>query len=241
MSVDKLFVLSMLLISLVGCNKNDDKDDIDDPTPVSTSHCVTNVAGCEEWPGSFSCASAASCYFTKAECDESNECNGSDEDQGSLDVMNQIVVGSNTFTLREGWLDFGEEGYQYADLVLSEGDIELFTTILDGVQYTWPIAVRASVAVSAELYYPGLNFTNGTYVYSEGHPSGQYTFGEGYVELDQNGDRDFSDDEQIAIVSGTIEIQGTASNYSVTINVQLANGLNARGTYTGSFLVIGEP
>jgi hypothetical protein len=238
MEVAKLLILSMILVSLVGCNKKDDKDD---PTPVSTSHCVTNVTGCEEWPGSFSCTSARNCYFTKEECDESNECNGSNEDPGSQDAMNQIVVGSNTFTLREGWLDFGEEGYQSVDLVLSEGDIELFTTILDGVQYTWPIAVQASVAISAELYYPGLNFTNGTYVYSEGHPSGQYTFGEGYVELDQNGDRDFSDDEQIAIVSGTIEIQGADPNYSVTINVQLANGLNATGTYTGSFLVIGEP
>jgi hypothetical protein len=81
MKVVKLLILSMILFSLIGCNKKDDKDD---PGPfVDENRCVTNVEGCENYPSSYSCPEAGTCYTTEQYCIESGECDGDSSDTES--------------------------------------------------------------------------------------------------------------------------------------------------------------
>jgi len=146
----------------------------------------------------------------------------------------------------------GEQAYHYqVDFRLTDGDFSFISIpyyIGDFLYYTnyW-ISLNNSIEVFAELYSDGAtSFTTASFDFaanadgSVGEPSraGQNYFQNAYVAIDVNGDRETNEDEEIQVIGGTIGLSGNAPNYTMSLDLQLANGQTVKGSFQGDFLVV---
>ena len=133
------------------------------------------------------------------------------------------------------------------DFSVSDGlFIPFLVDLGTGILVTLYSVSEGTIEVTAELYSPGAEgFKTGTFSYTPlseeeiNNPSliGEYFFQDAYVAIDTNGDQDLSEDEEIPVTGGTVQVSGISPNYEVVYNLTLANGERLRFAYNNGFFL----
>ena len=161
---------------------------------------------------------------------------------------NAVVYNGSSYPVAQGLADaYGETATHYnVDFGFTDGYFSPYTDYTDSVPVTTWINNSVRTELDLELYSPGTDgFRTGTFAYTPlsidetDDPSlvGAYFFNEAYVGFDTNGDNEVLEAEEVDVTGGTVTVSGTAPNYQVTFNLQLANGLTVTGSFAEEFIV----
>ena len=164
-------------------------------------------------------------------------------------VQNEVRYNDTRYALQNGLLNnYGETANHFnLDFSVSDGAFTPFLTDTgNGFLITlWSVS-DATVEVAAELYSPGTDgFRTGTFEYTSLSEQevdsrslmGQYFFNEAYVAVDANNDIDLSEDEEVRVTGGTIQVTGTYPQYTLVYALALANGATLPGSYDDEFIL----
>jgi hypothetical protein len=178
-------------------------------------------------------------------------CGGDGDDTITPTGTNQVAYDNTSYSLENGLAnDYGtidSDNHYNIDFSVSDGlFIPFLVDIGTGILVQlWSVS-EGTIEVHAELYSPGPDgFKTGTFAYTPlpedeiEDPSliGQYFFQDAYVAVDADGDQVLSEDEEITVTGGTIEVSGTSPRYTVMYNLALANGKTLRGSFSDEFAV----
>lgn len=168
---------------------------------------------------------------------------------------NGLNFGATTYVIDKGLAELqGERAYHYqVDLSVTDGTfvpITYYIYVGDiPIAYTYWIAADATAEVFVEMYSDGAkSFNEGTFEFvaptegEVGEPSriGQNYFKDAYVGIDTNASNTVEEDEEIKVIGGSITLVGALPDFSMSFDLQLANGMSAKGVYKGSFTVIDD-
>lgn len=181
----------------------------------------------------------------------------SDNEPGNeVAEVSENVVRYNTtdYSVDTGLLnDFEDAGGHYnIDFSVTDGVYIPFQLYIGDYPVTYWTAEDATIEVYAELYAPLESsdlqpvFRTGTFTFSAATANevtrdavfdDQYVFISAYVAIDTNGDRDLPEEEEIVVTGGTIKVAGEYPNFVLTYDLELANGSQLIGSYSGEYLV----
>lgn len=177
----------------------------------------------------------------------------SDEDDNAVtpSATNQVLYDNTQYSLENGLAnDYGtidSDNHYNIDFSVSDGlFIPFLVDLGTGILVTLYSVSEGTIEVTAELYSPGAEgFKTGTFSYTPlseeeiDNPSliGEYFFQDAYVAIDTNGDQDLSEDEEIPVTGGTVQVSGISPNYEVVYDLTLANGERLRFAYNNGFFL----
>ena len=157
---------------------------------------------------------------------------------------NAVVYSGSSYPLAQGLADVRNDTTYHSnvDFTIIDGYFTSFTDTTNGFPVVKWLANESQVELDLELYSPGGGFLPGTFGYTPltaDDPSliGASFFNASYAGFDTNGDDEVSEAEEIDVVGGSVTVSGSAPNYQLAFNLQLANGLFATGSYAGEFIV----
>ena len=150
-------------------------------------------------------------------------CGDDDSDSGpSLEVNNTITIGSEVYDISNGaYIDFGvtEEVYE-ASFAISDATLTPNTS-------SFSFSTSADIVIIFSLASTGSSLAEGTYT------EGDILNPEGNVYFEPNVQVDGS---VIAVTGGTIQLEGSAPNFTIALNLNLSTGESLTGGYIGTFM-----
>lgn len=167
-------------------------------------------------------------------------CSG-DDDSTNNQITDGVVVNNGRYTINKGvgiekgMSDSTNTHYAY-DFILSDGQINIIQSpTLIGFTLD-----NASIIVFLLMNSFGNDFQTGVYNFDQGLDQYFSFFNVLQVRIDNNGDADFIDAEDVILdaTAGTVTVSGTLPNYVLDIDVTLSNGENLTFTYSDSLTYV---
>ncbi|ASJ76397.1 hypothetical protein [Granulosicoccus antarcticus] len=153
-----------------------------------------------------------------------------------------LVVNDRSYPLDAALGDiWGVQGEHFnVNFTVTDGKFTIMPTSISEEIYNLLVPVEATAIIYAEMFSPGDEFSFVTYSYSpigaeSAALAGNAFFANAYVGFDIDRSGNVDEDEQLAVLGGTIEFTGILPDIELEFSVTLQNGLTAKGHYTGLF------
>jgi len=191
----------------------------------------------------FLCAFIVAC--SESEPEATNTVISFGIDPASLPAEQQATYNGQGIELTNAWevIDENEKNHSKSEIHISDGNLQIkrffFVGMEENAVFSWAMT-EANIWINALVYSSDMQaLDNGVYTYLESDRdlmSGSNYFAFADVHVDFNQDQEFNSSERMDVVDGTLTINGSSPNYTMTFDLQLENGASVNATYTGSFV-----